>query len=127
MTVPIFTRFVCWAFIVSNIAFGILSYFYESGIPLVTTPLICLGIFILTVLFMRRTTWTWSWMRSMAFFIALINVVFPPTREFHGDFLLPGQVIAVVEIFSGSALFLMMLFSKRTKAWFHGDRNAPAS
>lgn len=63
----------------------------------------------------------------MAFFVALVNVMFPPIREFHGDFLRPGQVIAVVEIFSGSALFLMMLFSKRTKAWFHGDRNALVS
>ncbi len=61
----------------------------------------------------------------MAFFIALVNVLFPPIPKFHGDLLLPGQVIAVVEIISGSALFLMMLFSKRTQAWFHGDRNAP--
>lgn len=120
MTVPIFLRLICWAFILSNIAFGILSFFYESGIPLVTTPLLCLGIVILTMLFMRRTAWTWSWMRSMAFSIALVNVVFPPIREFHGDFLLPGQVIAVVEIISGSALFLAMLFSKHTKFWFYG-------
>ncbi len=120
MSVPVFARLVCWAFIVSNIAFGILSFIYETGIALVTTPLICIGIITLTVLFMRRTPWTWSWMRSMAFFMTLVNVVFPPIRESHGDFLLPGQVIAAVEIISGSALFLMMLFSKRTKAWFHG-------
>lgn len=124
MMMPLFLRLICWVFILSNIAFGILSFLYESGIPLVTTPLLCLGIVILTVLFMRRTAWTWSWMRSMAFCIALVNVVFPPIREFYGDVLLPGQVIAVVEIISGSALFLAMLFSKRTKAWFHGTMSS---
>src|SRR5262245_22429232 len=99
-------------------AMAVLAPLYETGVPRITSPILMLLFIMVAVLFIRRLSWTWRFMQSIAFTEIALNALFFPTPKFHGAYTDIARVL-VAAIMAACCVILWSLVRRpETKAWF---------
>ena len=96
------------------------TQFYETGLGLVLSPVIALGVVALLVAFLRRRPWSWRWVLWWSVLFIAINLAFLPQQEHFGSFLTVARVLVGLEV-GACAFILAFMLHPESKGRFHGS------
>lgn len=108
----------CTLYIGSLLGMAAIAPLYEQGAWRFVTPVLGLAFVAVAVLFMRRSQWTWDYMKWMAVVGVGMNSIFFPTQEFYGAYTKVAQCFSAVEIAASAVILWSLLRQPNTRIWF---------
>jgi ABC-type amino acid transport system permease subunit len=109
-------------YIASRGTMAVLAPMYETGVARITSPILMLLFIAVSVLFMRRSPWTWKLMQAIAFTEIALNGLFFPSPKYHGAYTGVAQLLIAAVMTSSCVILWSLIRGPATKSWFsHRD------
>ncbi len=112
----------CLIYIAARSAMTALAPMYETGSARLTSPILMLSFIAVSVLFMRRSRWTWKFMPWIAFTEIAINALFFPSPPYHGAYTAAAQLLVTAIMASSCVILWSVVRDPATKTWFTHSR-----